>query len=287
MGRLLRRAVLAVVFGLAALAVILWWGLPARSAVRELARRPPVTTGVIQQRAAEAKARGRTFRPVQAWLPLSSVSKNLVHAVLSSEDQRFFGHQGVDWDAVKQSAETDWKSGAFTRGGSTITQQLAKNLFFDTRKNPLRKVREVLVSRWLEQDLGKKRILEIYLNVIEWGDGVFGCEAGARRWYGKSAAALDVKEAAGMAAMIPNPRVINPRVSPARFAAAQRRVLWLMAHAGYLRQGGLGAEPPAVETEDDEPPETAPPAPTSTEPAAPSPEATPPPSPDDPPSPPA
>jgi monofunctional biosynthetic peptidoglycan transglycosylase len=119
-----------------------------------------------------------------------------------------------------------------------------------------RKLREFVVARWLESDLSKRRILELYLNLIEWGDGVYGCEAAARRYYGKSAADLSEDEAAGLAAMIPSPRRLNPRVSPARHAQAQRRILWLMAHAGYVRRdvGGLGAEPPppVPEPEEDE-----------------------------------
>jgi monofunctional biosynthetic peptidoglycan transglycosylase len=143
----------------------------------------------------------------------------------------------------------------FARGGSTITQQLAKNVFFNTRKSLTRKLRELVVTRWLEADLPKRRILELYLNVIEWGDGVYGCEAASQRYYGKSAADLDELEAAGLAAMIPSPRRINPKVDPARFARAQKRVLWLMAHAGYVKRdvGQLGAEPPAPAEDDSEP----------------------------------
>jgi monofunctional biosynthetic peptidoglycan transglycosylase len=202
-------------------------------------------------------------------VPLSRVSKHLVHAVIAAEDQKFFGHEGVDWEAVEKVIEEDQRSFRFARGGSTITQQLAKNLFFTTRRSFVRKAREVIVARWLEDDLGKKRILEVYLNVIEWGDGIYGAQAAAQRYYGKPAAALDEVEAAGLAAMIPNPRRINPRVSAARHARAQRRVLWLMKGAGYLRRdiGGMGAEPPPPEdvAEDEEaepePDEPEPPAP--------------------------
>jgi monofunctional biosynthetic peptidoglycan transglycosylase len=112
-----------------------------------------------------------------------------------------------------------------------------------------------VVARWLETDLTKRRILELYLNVIEWGDGIYGCEVATRRYYGKSAADLSEEEAAGLAAMIPSPRRLNPRVSPARHAQAQRRILWLMAHAGYVSRnvGGMGAEPPPPpDVEEDE-----------------------------------
>jgi len=253
--KLLLRLILVAVVGAFALAAYVWLGLPARGDVRALAGSNPGTTGVMRQRDEEARAAGRSPRRQQIWVPISRVSRHLVHAVLSSEDQKFFGHQGVDWDAIEKSAQEDRKQWRLARGGSTITQQLAKNLFFTTHKSPVRKVRELFVARWLEEDLTKRRILELYLNVIEWGDGVYGAEAAAQRYYGKPASALDADEAAGLAAMIPNPRRINPRVDPRRFARAQGRVIWLMAHAGYLSRSGLGAEPPPLEPADeDEPP---------------------------------
>ena len=253
--KLLLRLILVAVVGAFALAAYVWLGLPARGDVRALAGTNPGTTGVMRQRDEEARAAGRSPRRQQIWVPISRVSRHLVHAVLSSEDQKFFGHQGVDWDAIEKSAQEDRKQWRLARGGSTITQQLAKNLFFTTHKSPVRKVRELFVARWLEEDLTKRRILELYLNVIEWGDGVYGAEAAAQRYYGKPASALDADEAAGLAAMIPNPRRINPRVDPRRFARAQGRVIWLMAHAGYLSRSGLGAEPPPLEPADeDEPP---------------------------------
>jgi monofunctional biosynthetic peptidoglycan transglycosylase len=219
-------------------------GLPAPGRVSALARENPGVTSVMRQREREAVEAGRPVRRVQSWVPLSRVSRHLVHAVVAAEDQKFFGHEGVDWDAIKQSVEVNRRKGRFARGGSTLTQQLAKNLFFTTRKDPVRKLRELVVAYWLEKDLSKARILELYLNVIEWGDGVYGAQAAAQRYYGKSAATLSPEEAAGLAAMIPNPRRINPKVDPRRHARAQRRVLWLMAHAGYLGRSRLGAEPP-------------------------------------------
>ena len=144
------------------------------------------------------------------------------------------------------------------RGGSTLTQQLAKNLYFGTEKSLTRKLREAVVTRWLEDDLSKVRILTLYLNVIEWGDGIYGCEAAAQEWFGRACADLDFEEAAGLAGMIPNPRRINPRVNPGRYERGKRRVLWLMAHAGYIEKSvaGLGAAPPEPEppVEEEEPP---------------------------------
>ncbi len=234
-------------------------GLPARSAVRVLARQNPGLTSVMRQREEEARQAGRKPRRVQAWVPLSAVSRHLVHAVVAAEDPNFFGHAGVDWEAVRESVEQNVKKGRFARGGSTITQQLAKNLFFTTRKSITRKLRELVVARWLEDDLSKRRILELYLNVIEWGDGVYGCSAAAQRYYGKSVSDLDEVEAAGLAAMIPSPRRINPRTNPARHARAQRRILRLMAGLGYVRRqtAALGVEPsppppPPEPSEEDE-----------------------------------
>jgi monofunctional glycosyltransferase len=257
--RLLRRlAALALAAALVATLGVgawVWSGLPARSEVQALARRNPGTTRLMRQRDEEARARGRRARVEQSWVPLARVSRHLIFAVLASEDQSFFGHAGVDWKAIQESLEKDVDERRFVRGGSTITQQLAKNLFFGSRKTPIRKLRELVVAHWLEQDLSKPRILALYLNVIEWGDSVYGCEAAAQHWYGKPAAELSETEAAGLAAMIPNPRRINPRLAPARHERATRRVLWLMGRAGYIGRdvAPLGAEPPAeVPAEDEE-----------------------------------
>jgi monofunctional biosynthetic peptidoglycan transglycosylase len=270
---------------LALLVLLAGWvvaGLPSRADVRGLATRNPGRTRLMEQREEEARAAGRRPRTVQRFVPLSAVSRHLIHAVIASEDQNFFGHEGVDWKAIEESLQKNVKTRAFARGGSTITQQLAKNLYFGTAKTPVRKLRELVVTQWLEDDLTKARILALYLNVIEWGDGVYGCDAAARQWYGKAASALGPTEAAGLAAMIPNPRRINPRVSPARHARATRRVLWLMALAGYVGRdvAGLGAEPPpeagedAAEAEAELPPEPEPAA--TALPAAPVPSPTPP-----------
>jgi monofunctional biosynthetic peptidoglycan transglycosylase len=289
MRRLSTRLALAALVVLAALLAWVWLGLPARSEVRVLATRNPERTRLMEQRAEEARSKGGKARAVHSWVPLARVSRHLIHAVLASEDQGFFGHEGVDWKAIEESIERNVERRRFARGGSTITQQLAKNLYFGTRKSLVRKVRELVVTGWLEGDLSKARILALYLNLIEWGDGVYGGEAAARHWYGKPASDLSVAEAAGLAAMIPNPRRLNPRVNAARHERATRRVLWLMGQAGYIGRdvAGLGAEPPPEalpEGEEPEapPPDTAPgtlappaPTPTPTEPTSPPAEATP------------
>jgi monofunctional biosynthetic peptidoglycan transglycosylase len=263
---LVRRLLLVLALGLAAYAVFVVMGLPGRDEVRGLARQTPERTALMRQREGEARARGRTARRSQSLVPLSRISRWLIQAVIASEDQKFFGHQGVDWAALQESVHKDLETRTFVRGGSTITQQLAKNLFLGTERSPTRKLRELVVTRWLEDDLTKRRILELYLNVIEWGDGIYGAEAATRRYYGKPASDVDAHEAAALAAMIPSPRRINPLVDPARLAHAQRRVLWLMASAGFLERtaAGLGSEPPPPETtaedEDSDPPAEAAPA---------------------------
>ena len=277
MKRLLVRAFLAALLGLLILAGYVWSGLPAREAVRRLARETPTETSLMRQRSREAERTGRKARREKAWVPLARISRHLIHAVITAEDARFFGHEGVDWEAIRESAERNLERGRFSRGGSTITQQLAKNLYFTTDKSLIRKLRELIVTWWLEADLRKTRILELYLNLIEWGDGVYGCEAAARRYYGRSAANLDEATAAGLAAMIPNPRRLNPIVNPRRHARAQQRILWLMARAGYARSAvaGLGAEPPPVEADeagpDEEPEATASPPSVDAPPPAPAP----------------
>src|SRR5512140_3366510 len=154
-----RRLLLLVLLVPAALVAVLggwvWAGLPSRSAVRSLARTNPGPTRLMLQREEEARRAGHRAHTEKAWVPLSAVSRHLIHAVLSSEDQRFFGHEGVDWEAVQLSLEKDLQKRRFARGGSTITQQLAKNLYLGTGKTPVRKLRELVVAHWLEEDLDK------------------------------------------------------------------------------------------------------------------------------------
>ena len=252
---MIRKGALALLVALLLLGAWILLGLPARSEVRDLARNLPEETSVMRQRDAEAREAGRKPRRLQKTVPIRAISKNLIHAVLSAEDPNFFGHEGIDWDALKESIETNLEKGRYARGGSTITQQLAKNVYFTTYKSLIRKAREAIVATWMERDLSKKRIIEIYLNVIEWGDGVYGCEAAARRYYGVSCATLDVDQAAGLAAMIPSPRRINPRTNPSLHARATRRVLRQMRWAGYLRRDirDMGNEPEKVIADESEP----------------------------------
>ncbi|SNR61901.1 monofunctional biosynthetic peptidoglycan transglycosylase [Methylobacillus rhizosphaerae] len=140
------------------------------------------------------------------WVEYNRISRHLKRAVIASEDAKFVGHEGFDWDGIQKAYEKNWQKGKIVAGGSTISQQLAKNLFLSTKRTPWRKLEEAVITWMLESMMSKRRIFEIYLNVIEWGNGVFGAEAAARHYYRTSAANLDSAQAARLAAMIPNPR---------------------------------------------------------------------------------
>ena len=142
----------------------------------------------------------------QAWIPYARLSPHLKRAIVVAEDARFVDHEGFDWDAIEKAREKNQKRGRVVAGGSTISQQLAKNLFLSGERTPWRKGQEALITVMIEHVMDKRRILEIYLNVIEWGDGVFGAEAAARHYYGIGAAAVGPEAAARLAGMIPNPR---------------------------------------------------------------------------------
>ncbi len=193
--------------------------------LRVLAAANPPTTAFIELRAREARAEGRTPRRVQRWVRYERISNNLRRAVLVAEDSAFWDHDGVDVAQLKESIEQSLEDGRQLRGGSTITQQLAKNLYLSPSRSPIRKVRELLITRKLEGSLSKRRILEIYLNVIEWGDGLYGAEAAARRYFGISAAGLSAEQAALLAGAIINPRVHNPAHPTPRLRRRQQIVL--------------------------------------------------------------
>ncbi|HXY22631.1 MAG TPA: monofunctional biosynthetic peptidoglycan transglycosylase [Burkholderiaceae bacterium] len=145
----------------------------------------------------------------KVWVDYSHISANLKRAVVSSEDQRFVSHEGVDWEATRKAYADNLHRGRAVRGGSTISQQLAKNLFLSAHRTYLRKAQELLIALMIEIIWDKRRILEVYLNVVQWGDGVFGAEAAARHYFGTSALYLDAEQAARMAAMLPSPRFFD------------------------------------------------------------------------------
>ena len=216
--------------------------------VRPLRTGNPDTTAFMELRAREAHARGVPAGRDWRWVPYARISPNLKRAVIVTEDSAFWQHDGMDYEQLRESVEVNWERGEFARGASTITQQLAKNLYLSPTKNPIRKVKELLITRRLEVELSKQRILEIYLNSIEWGDAIWGAEAAARRYFRKSAAELTAQESALLAAAIANPRVLDPARPSKRLRIRQQMI---------MRRMGAVTPPPAVG--DPPPPPAAPP----------------------------
>jgi len=182
----------------------------------------------MERRKADLVRHGENSRLEWTPVPLSRISPELQRAVIVAEDARFYEHEGVDWEAMRGAMEKNWEKGGLKVGGSTITQQLAKNLYLSPARTPWRKIREILIARRLESALPKKRILELYLNVIEFGPRTFGAEAGAKRYFGTSATDLSREQAATLAAIIPSPRIYDPRKHPDRVKRRAERILkWM------------------------------------------------------------
>lgn len=214
--------------------------------ISKLQNENPTTSSMIEYRLSEARAEGKEQRKDMIWVPIEQISPHLQRAVLAGEDARFFQHNGFDWEAIQGAWDEAVKEGekeakaegdydpndwippmpSFRRGASTVTQQLAKNLFLSEDRNFLRKGREAVYTYFLEKDLPKKRILELYLNIIEWGDGVYGAEAASRNYFRKSASQLTAQEAAYLSAMIPSPlNIFNPSKNPKRVTRRQKAIL--------------------------------------------------------------
>jgi monofunctional biosynthetic peptidoglycan transglycosylase len=229
-----------------AIGVWLLYELITFPSVSSLRTENPVTTSMIEHRLSEARAENREPRKFMIWMPIEQISPNLARAVLAGEDARFFEHHGFDWEAINKAWDEAVKEGekeakaegdydpndwippmpSFKRGASTITQQLAKNLYLSEDRNFLRKGREAAYTYFLERNLSKKRILEIYLNVVEWGDGIYGAEAASRNYFKKSASNLTREEAAFLSAMIPSPlNIFNPAKNRKRVVRRQRAIL--------------------------------------------------------------
>ncbi|MEQ1847015.1 MAG: monofunctional biosynthetic peptidoglycan transglycosylase, partial [Nitrospira sp.] len=214
------------------------WLIPLPD-VDVLARANPKSTALMDHRQTQAKQQGRAAPRQWMWMPLSRISPHLRHAVVAAEDASFFTHEGFDWEGIKEAAKYNLEAGEFKRGGSTITQQLAKNLYLSSERSLFRKAREALITRSLEQHLTKKRILELYLNVAEWGQGVYGAEAAARHHFGKSADDLTVDEAAWLAAMLPSPRRYDPLRKTTFLTRRHERILkWIDRQSAPLAPNG-------------------------------------------------
>ncbi|MBM4140932.1 MAG: monofunctional biosynthetic peptidoglycan transglycosylase [Nitrospira sp.] len=203
--------------------------------VSRLRKENPKKTAFMEYREKEWKKEGKNYRIQQKWVPLSQISPFLIKAVLIAEDDKFWSHEGFDYEAIQKAIEKDIKTKKFKLGGSTISQQLAKNLYLSPTKNPFRKFREALITWRMEKVLTKKRILELYLNVVEWGDkGIFGIETASQYYYGKSASALTPKEAVRLAAVLPNPRKYNP-IGNSRYVTNRSNLIYsIMVRRGIV-----------------------------------------------------
>jgi monofunctional biosynthetic peptidoglycan transglycosylase len=250
----LKRLFLIAVLLLAAWLLWEWATFPNTA---KLATENPSTTAFMEQRKRELRAAGKPDALLYTFVRYDRISPYLRRAVLVAEDNDFYEHQGVDVKAMKEAIQRDWKRRKVTHGGSTITQQLAKNLYLSPSRNPLRKVKEYFLARSLERHLSKKRILELYLNVVEMGERVYGAEAASKLYFKHSAAALSPQQAALLAGCLPNPRIMNPGSPNKRLRWRQRMILSRMRRWGYLMEEEVltekkpaapAAAPPAVDT---------------------------------------
>ncbi len=218
-GILLATALLVLFWQGVLLTQVIWWS-----------RFDPGDTSFMRMRLTELRTHDPDARLQQQWVPYERISIHLKRAVVAAEDDRFLDHQGFDWEGIRRALERNAERGRTTAGGSTISQQLAKNLFLSPSRSWLRKGQEAVITLMIEQLWSKRRILEVYLNVAEWGDGVFGAEAAARHYYARSAAQLGPAEAARLAVMLPNPRRYERSFGP-RLAAHAARVQQRMAYS--------------------------------------------------------
>jgi monofunctional biosynthetic peptidoglycan transglycosylase len=229
--RILRLVAEAGTIMIAIGALALWCSVPNTA---PLADENPTSTAFIDLRRAQAAETGKPFKLEWEWRPIGKISRYLRAAIIYAEDYKFYKHDGVDWGALEQAIEANLDSGTLGIGGSTITQQLAKNLYLSPRKSFIRKLREMLIAFALEDHLTKTRILELYLNVVEWGDGVFGAEAASRHWFGHSAQSLTPGEAVRLAIALPNPILRAPNVRSPELTKKAVRIIRLLRLQGLI-----------------------------------------------------
>ncbi|MCS7214861.1 MAG: monofunctional biosynthetic peptidoglycan transglycosylase [Thermodesulfovibrio sp.] len=204
--------------------------------VSSLRKKNPQLTSMMEYRIKQWEKEGKKIHIKKIWTPVDRISPYLIKAVLIGEDDKFYQHSGFDIEAIKKAIEKDIKEKKLKYGGSTITQQLAKNLYLNPSKNPVRKIQEAIITLRLEKTLSKKRILEIYLNVAEWGEGIFGAEAASRYYFGKSASELTALEAAKLAASLPNPIKYSP-VGDSKFIERRTNLIYfIMQKRGIIKE---------------------------------------------------
>jgi monofunctional biosynthetic peptidoglycan transglycosylase len=235
----LRRLLVGVPLALVLFVGVEYLRLPSTAQIAELAKTTPTQSAMMRHRVEQAKDDGKELKLRHKYVPLAQISPNLQRAVILSEDQKFWMHDGIDWGETRVAVAQAFEEGRLGRGGSTLTQQLAKNLFLSEDRSVLRKMKEWVLASRLEDALTKKRILELYLNFAEWGEGVFGAEAAARAHFSTSAANLDVGEAAVLVAMLPAPRKRDPGHPSRNLRRRAYKVADLMSSVGLARRGEL------------------------------------------------
>lgn len=216
--------------------IILYVTLPD---VSSLASENPLSTHFIELRKEEAIKKNQEFTLNFQWRPLSEISPFLIYSVIYLEDTWFLNHRGLDIERIKNSLKLLWSEGKIISGASTITQQVAKNLYLSPEKTFFRKLKELFIACKMEQSLSKERILEIYLNVAEWGDGVFGAEAASHYWFQKSAHQLTPQEAARLALALPNPFIRKPTALPSQFDKYINYMILILAERGLVSQSEI------------------------------------------------
>jgi monofunctional biosynthetic peptidoglycan transglycosylase len=225
--RWVRRAVLLVIAG--PMIYLLW--LPYVPALRT---HNPTGTTLMERRQKQAREAGKVLKPLYLWKDLRDISPHLVHAVLLSEDDMFYQHHGFDMEQIRIALQMDWQKKRYVYGGSTITQQLARSLYLSPSKSLWRKAKEALITVLLEKYLTKRRIMELYLNVVEWGPGIFGAEAAAQTYFQKPAKDLTPDEAVALASILPSPRRWSPLSERAFMARRRTRLYARLKHEGFL-----------------------------------------------------
>ncbi len=232
-GRMGKRILAGAVVLTAVLLLIVAWCLVYPD-VSALEKQPPAKSAFMEYRERQWRKAGlhKTIR--QEWVPLSRISPYAVKAVIISEDDKFWSHEGFDFEAIQKALEKDIRKGRFKSGGSTISQQLVKNLYLSPSKNPVRKLREAILTWRLERNLSKRRIVELYLNVAEWGDGIFGIEAASRHYFAKPAAGLTAPEAARLAVVLPSPLRYHPTGGGPYVERRAEAILRIMVRRGIV-----------------------------------------------------
>jgi len=216
--------------------------------VSDLVKTNPIPTAFMEYRKAQWADDGKQKEISQKWVDFRSISPYLVKAVLISEDDGFWKNDGFEKDEMMQAFEKNLKAGKFVSGGSTVTQQLAKNIYLSPSKNPIRKIKEAILTYRMNKTLSKRRIIELYLNCAEWGDGIFGIEAAARHYYGKSARNLSAMESAKLAAILPNPIIYQPEQS-GRVAKKSALLYRIMTQRGIIIKAFEEVEKPEPKDE--------------------------------------